>query len=351
MHNEWSIKKEIINATQRFPIFMMYCLTGCLIGWITSIFLPSPYRATKELYVGLNTQRIIHHQQASNLIDIQIINMDDYKNWQMNSLNSVIFTDSIIEETLKQLQELDTYWKDFNTETLSDDLHVYWRNAGKWRLVAENKNARYARQAVYVWQEVVLEEINLAISASHQAYELDRQLQSTTNAQTKAIEQAAVYDQLIVDLINWKEILSLLSQNQLLSDSEHDILRSLTQYDTLTGSSATVINQKFPETNSPIYKYLYWIDEFLLWLNSENNIIQHRIKSLEIERLKYAADFEKASHSSMGLSSDLVVDGINGDQINVYTIRPTSLLILIGALLGMILWLSVLLIKICLRPE
>ncbi len=350
MLNEWSIQKEIINATQKWPVIILYCLTGCLIGWITSFFLPNPYRATIELYVGLNTQRISNHQTTSEPSEIPILNIDDYKNWQMSSLNSVIFTNDIIDGTLQRLQEQDTYWKDIDRRNLSKNLHAYWRNAGKWRLAAENLDARHAKQAVIVWQEVVLEEINHAIATSHTAYEINRQLQSITDAKTKAVVQAAQYDKLNGDLLNCQEVLSQLPQNQILSDTRRDTLWMLANQ-ALAGTSATVVDLKFPALNSPIHAYLDWIDEFLLYLDAQNENAHQKIGVLEIERKKYATDFAETSRSSLGLSPDLIVEGITENQTDVDIIRPTSQMILIGALLGLILWLIVRLAKMCLRSE
>ena len=53
--------------------------------------------------------------------------------------------------------------KRFPDSELADMLHVYWRNAGKWRLVAEHQDAARARQMVVVWEETAVQVIDTAI--------------------------------------------------------------------------------------------------------------------------------------------------------------------------------------------
>jgi hypothetical protein len=90
---EWSFRDEILLITHRWPIILLFCLVGSLVGWIISFCSPSPHRATKELYVGLNVYRATEDRNAAEHAGIQFSNPNDYKNWQMANLNSLIFMD------------------------------------------------------------------------------------------------------------------------------------------------------------------------------------------------------------------------------------------------------------------
>jgi len=59
---EWSLRNEIRAASHRWPIPVVFCLVGSLLGLALSYVWPSPQRATKELYVGLEVS-----QSANNL--------------------------------------------------------------------------------------------------------------------------------------------------------------------------------------------------------------------------------------------------------------------------------------------
>ena len=43
---------------------VLFCLAGALVGWLVSLVMPSPHRATKELFVGLNISRSADDRNA-----------------------------------------------------------------------------------------------------------------------------------------------------------------------------------------------------------------------------------------------------------------------------------------------
>ena len=63
---------------------MLFGLVGVLLAWTISFLCPSEYRATKEIYVGINIYP--SEKNDSELQDadaLQFTNSDDFKNWQM----------------------------------------------------------------------------------------------------------------------------------------------------------------------------------------------------------------------------------------------------------------------------
>jgi hypothetical protein len=174
---------------------MLFCLVGVLIGWLIALTVPTPYRATKELYVGLNIYQANQDSNAADFAGIQFYNADDYKNWQMANLNSLVYIDPIIDQTLYALQETDPYWQSINRHELTKMLHVYWRNAGKWRLVAEHPQAERAQQAVLLWEAAVIEQVALSIEQSRQVMTLHIQMQALADQQAQiALQQSSSLD-------------------------------------------------------------------------------------------------------------------------------------------------------------
>jgi len=351
MKNEWSIQKEILYATQRWPIIFSYCIAGCLIGLLFSSLLPSPYRATRELYVGLNIQQLSNGQFVGELSQAPISNVDDYKNWQMSCLNSAIFTNEIIDETLSLLQEKDSRWNGVNEQELADSLHVYWRNAGKWRLVAENQDPLLAYQAITIWQIVVLEKINEAISESSQAIEMHQK--NINFIQTETNKQELIYqiDHTIEKLSEMKNRISDLPDKQDIDETLRISLQTIIIQSNSIISSPNLISNEFPNINASKTEYMNWINSFIQLLESEKENTINEIDWLEEERQKILTTYNIVNKKSLGLSTDLVVDGILTNQQTPQKIRPTSLTILVGGFLGLIAWVFIQLLKISLSTK
>jgi uncharacterized protein involved in exopolysaccharide biosynthesis len=55
--NIWNFRDEILAAAHRWYWVVASFLLGALLGWLVSFVWPAPYRATLNLYVGLNAYR------------------------------------------------------------------------------------------------------------------------------------------------------------------------------------------------------------------------------------------------------------------------------------------------------
>jgi len=337
MIDEWSIKNEIIEITQCWPMILTFCLIGCLIGWIVSLVLPSPYRATKELYVGLNVHQVSNGQNQGKISEAPIRYIDDYKNWQMSSLNSAIFTKDIIDETLSRLREKDSSWEKVNRDELAKSLHVYWRNAGKWRLVAENQDPLFAYQAITVWQIVVLEKVNEAILVSSQASEILEQQKSLIQMKSNKQEIIVQNDQIINELVILQNKVTELSNDLYPDDS---FLNSLQKNLIKFNSSSAILSHldNYPSPNATKVEYQKWINSYIQLLELENDYINEEIERLEEQKQELSKTHQETIKKSLGLSPDLVVDGITTEEKIIEKLRPTSLMILIGGTLGLIAW-------------
>jgi hypothetical protein len=336
MITEWSLRDEIQFQTHRWPVIVIFCLAGSLLGWGVSLTWPSPHRATKELYVGLNIYQAARDRTAAEHAGLEFLNIDDYKNWQMASLNSLIFTDGVIDETLHQLQAIDGYWSSFDQRKLAKDLHAYWRNAGKWRLVAESDDPHRAAEAVTVWQDVVVREANIAIGHSKDAMALDRQLQVVLITKSQAQARLAELTELHSLLQGWHEDISALT------DQTIDANQFWTIHAYLTNAAAdefwSLLLEEFPDRDAPQQDYIVWLDRAARYLDTEIQIQQFQIGTLEENIQRLTAQYEDASQKSQGLSADLLVDKITDEEPVQSIVRPTGQLMLIGSILGLIVW-------------
>ena len=96
MTYQLSVREEVLQTSHHWTVIFSFCLAGIVIGWGVSIFWPANYRASKEIYVGINPYRALEDRNAAEHAEIEFINPDDYKNWQMSNLNNIIQMDWVI---------------------------------------------------------------------------------------------------------------------------------------------------------------------------------------------------------------------------------------------------------------
>jgi hypothetical protein len=349
MPNEWSFRVEILKATQKWPWLLVFCLVGGLAGYLIASIWPSPYRITRELYVGLNVYRAIDSQTPVEYSGIAVVNANDYKNWQMSSLNTLIFRDSVINETLAKLKEIDPYWESVTGTELAESLHVYWRNAGKWRLVAENTDPRRATEAVTVWQDVVVEQVHQAVLESQQAMVYDLQLRALEEQKNQVLLKIEEVKHSRSSIQDWVSVNKPGTISSPVLPASHWQLWRLAQMD--LGPGWNLILDTFPLERAAYSDYLQWIDKAVPYLDQETTALGRQIAGLEDELKSTADQFARAAQKSLGLSATLDVDKVSELRAQEMITRPTGLLMLIGSLIGMFTWLAIWISQISLRGK
>jgi hypothetical protein len=350
MTNDWSFRDEILTATQHWPWLALFCLLGCLAGWAISFIWPSPHRATTELYVGLNVYRSSEDTNASQYAGIELVNANDYKNWQMASLNSLTTMDGVIQETLQRLKETDPYWQKVDPAQLAKSLHVYWRNAGKWRLVAENENPRHASQAVTIWQDVVLDQVHAAVNESQRAMVLEFQLKSIAAAQSQIITGTETLKQTQADLASWHDQLAQKSPDLALDSTERwQLWRSVVRNH--LDASWDPLLESYPVPTAAARDYSSWVEQVTPALAETIQTQENQIENLSAQTSEVKRQFAEASQKSRGLSATLDVEKISGARTEQTVVRPTGMLVLVGSLIGLVAWLIQWFARISLRGK
>lgn len=347
---EWSFRDEVLRATHRWHLIVLVCLAGALVGWLFSLLWPSPHRATKELFVGLNVTRSADDRNAAERAGLPFTSVNDYKNWQMSSLNSAIYMDSILDETLSRLRMVDPYWQSVSRQDLAGMLHVYWRNAGKWRLVAEHDDPLHAAQAVIAWQDVVVEQVHAAVAQAQNALLLGDELKSVTDEKTRATSQMAALAQIRDELQAWQTTLAGSQAEPALSESERLLLQQTLDQ---AGQSAAwqALAAAFPLSGSRNEDYTDWIEGALQLLNAQIEVLQQRIDVTGRRQPELAALYTTAADQSLGLSAELLVQKISDRKLEQTIVRPTGVAMLVGAGVGLILWALVWLLAPALRMK
>lgn len=338
MVHEWSLRDELLATAQRWPVIALFCLIGALAGWLISLFWPSPYRATVELYVGIGLVQSMEDQNARSFSGVDFNFPDDYKNWQMANLSTLAYRDSVLDETLNRLRQADPSWGAVERQTLAKHLHVYWRNAGLWRLVAEHSNGTKAVQAATTWSEVVVEQAHEAIAQAQVTIRLDEQIEAIAASLVKNAEDLGRVSRARQTLDETRAALEKLGGDARVEDVQVDWLKT-TLATMEEGSDLKLPVDEMPPAGAPMAEFLSWIDRTQVSFAAQSALLQEQGLALEQQRLPLEEQYPEASRLSLGLSPDFQIEKVTLDPPGVTIIRPTGLLALIGAALGLLAWL------------
>lgn len=348
MKYETHLRDEILTTTHRWPIIFLFGLIGSLVGLAIAFILPSPYRATKELYIGIEVQTALSDADAMHYSGINFSSINDFKNWQMANLNTMITLQPVLEETLNLLREKDEYWQEVSWIELEGMLHVYWRNAGKWHLVAETSEAMRAIQAVTAWEEIVMLTAHHAIDAGQQALLYYKELNALIALQNEVQMRLNQLENLQATLSAWQENLSTLAESLPLSETDRlsiwNLILSLRDNNLWERQMAT-----FPQSGSPASDYLHWIEEFTPALGAEVSSVRSQLETLNKRRRELEKAYTEASRQSLGLSPGLRIEKTGDQPAQVRMVRPIGGLLLIGSILGLLTYMFLWMIQINFR--
>jgi hypothetical protein len=347
--DDWSLCEAIFKAAHRWPLMLALILAGSLLGLLFTFVWPSPYRATTEIYVGLNPYRAVEDQSVAAFAQTDFRNADDYKYWQMEQLNGLALFDDYLNETLSRLRDENEYWNGIDISELRNMLSLYWRNAGQWRLVAETNDPRHAGQAVSAWRAVILEKTARALLNSKDLFLLDLELQKIKDSQQESGQRRADLASIRGGLLSWRTDISQRSPSQSLEDLERWQLWNLAARAAAPDQNWRTILKEIPGQGSSARDYVPWIDQLLIAIDSETETLESHIESLAERQTQIAGQWQEALGQSQGLAATLQIEKPSNTPPEVHKVRPTGSAILVGGGFGFILFVFVVLVDVSKR--
>jgi hypothetical protein len=334
MSNQWSLRDEILTLSHRWPVIILFCLAGGALGWGVSRVWPSPHEATAELYVAINVYRALDDRN----VPIKFNYADDYKNWQMANLNTMIYMDPVIVETLNRLRQQDPYWESVSRDDLAGMLHAYWRNAGKWRLVADNSRPKFASQAVQAWRDVILEQLSTAIQASQKTMEIDNQLRALAENQVRIISGTVGMQQASAVFKVSQQALAQQPPAQIVNEAQRQKMLLTLQN---AGARAVIasLSETFPKVGSTNGQVVSWLQGAIPSLDTAIQSWQARGEELKQQQAQLSQAYADASKTSLGFSANLQVEPVSVGSPALSSSRPTATLVLVSAAIGLLAWL------------
>jgi len=179
---------------------------------------------------------------------------------------------------------------------------------------------------------------------------LDKQLDSFILTQANSISRVTEVSQIRKTLISWRSKAIKLDQNLPADETDRKIISQLVEQAITEGSGQELLDA-FPASEAPLQDYMTWINSILPLIDEQLKIYQKQITTLEGKKNEISRIYADSSQKSLGLSPNLQVDKITTAQ-PVHTIeRPIGLLVLIGGVLGLILWAIIWLTRISLQAR
>jgi len=321
---DWNLRTELLEFAHYWPATFLAFLLGSLIGFGLSYLFPTPYRAEAGLSVVYNG-------------DFFPRNPDDYKNWYLGQLDVFVKSDEVLQDTLNRLQQEDPYWKTVSLDGLRQSLHTYWRNAGKWRLVAESSVPGQANQAVQAWRAAILDQANASIGAANNMLDLTNRYNGVIHLEAEAEMRLQELSAVTSALQSWQTTLQGKGQAPLGTLDRWHLLSLVSRATSLSSGSQSLLTDP-PAQAAPAQSYLPWIEQTLADLTDETDIVQKQAADLASQRDGLNHSWTEANSASAGLSAYMTVKSISNDYQAATQVRMQGAAALIGGVIGLIVW-------------
>ncbi len=325
---DWNFRAEIIEISHRWPIIVAFILVGSLVGGLLAYAQPSPYQAESRWHVTYNA-------------DVSPRNPDDWKNWQMEQLDILIHSDSVLQETLTRLQAQDPAWADTTLDKLAASTHTYWRNAGEWRLVAEALTSGQAAALVDTWGQVSLEQLDQALShASETLYRSIRMDEIATNLVALNLDIASL-SQIQAALNTWIQDTNGGDASQPLDPRDRWLLLSRVSGAAGWDSVEISLLEETPAPDAPASEYLPWVDRSLISIAQRLEVMAEQYNQLKAEYDRLYAEHAVQLEESRGLTAYLSAGPLDQEDNQAQRVRSTGSMAFVGGLLGLLVWMLI----------
>jgi len=344
MNKVWTLREEYYRTLHQWPSMLIFIALGCLAGLIGAYLWPRSYRATTLISVALNPYRTYSDVNFLALASPKYSNIDEYKHWQMSQLESTIFLDDFMADTLTELRLEDSYWESTNIDQLRAMLEANWRSAGTWSLVADHSDSLRAAQATKAWSAVVVDRVTGAVQSARNTFMTDQELQEVTDELVQFLTRQEQLAAAKESLLAWNESAGDLAQDQPLDSIERWRLTSLAAQIAQFNPGWMAVLDAQPVADAHPDAYVNWLDLIISSINAELSGLPQRINMLEKRQDELAELYTLQADASLSLSPNIEIEAY--ESLPPEPIRPTSLFLLVGGIGGLCVWLLIQLVKI-----
>jgi len=214
-------------------------------------------------------------------------------------------------------------------DDLKPRLKTYWRNAGRWRLVAEWGDSEHAFQLGQSWSAVFLDSVNQSISDAYTLIELDARTRSTTATLVDINHQELRLAQVKKALQTWQAGLSPTNNTLPLEPLERwRLLRLAATLVEFNPIELALVNQA-PSSDAQAQAYAPWVTLLLTSAESQITALQGQANDINLQLEQLKESFQKNVQTSNGLTAYLVVEPLQ-ETLPAQPVRRSSLMALVG---------------------
>ncbi|MCX8063220.1 MAG: hypothetical protein N3D16_11620, partial [Anaerolineales bacterium] len=316
---QWSWREDFFILAHRWYLWLILFLVGCCFGWIAAKLMPAPYRAEVDLGVFYQSDAVFR-------------NVDDYKNWEMGQLQALILSDQLLNIVHQRLSENDPFWQTQSPADLRRRLHVYWRNAGVWHLVAEDRHPQRAVQLVRVWKAVILEEMARIAELTHQLKQIHAELLALGQAKVTAQQRLVELQAMSAILQNWQPWNDPNLAHQPVPPLQRWRLLELALRLDEHRQGETALATLLPGQDTAAKDYQHWVEQALVTIETQAQLLQDQLPFLEQRLNETTTKYNEVAAASWYLSVYLGVDELNTEVKPPRAVRTEALAALIGGL-------------------
>lgn len=327
MKTNWSLRAEFLTLSQRWPQIIVAFLMGGMIGWVVTFALPTDYRAMGELFVAVNADTVFRTP-------------DDYKNWQLEQLETFAISSQILQGTLDTLKNTDSDWGEVTLNQLRNMLSVAWRNAGQWNLVVRTSDPEMARQAAQVWEQILLAELQDTLAHASEAYRLSQQINAISHQLLAVRERLQSLEEAQRALNSWLEAAQKANSASPLTERERWRLESLVGRVAPSNPGGITLMLDAPEQGSPVSAYIPWVQRAIPTGNAEAIALQKRDGTLRQKYERLNQRWMQADRAAKGLSINIHVEAFNDISPDPEPLRPTEWMTVVGGFIGVLAWVA-----------
>jgi len=339
MTKEWNLRDFILDLSQKWYLIVVCFAIGSLVGWGAGFLWPPFYRADIDLYVGINPYRSLQDRYVAQTAQDEFRNIDDYKNWQMEQLNTLAIQDVFLIDTLERLQVQDQAWDETTVGQLRTLLRGSWRNAGRWHLSAQALHPVIAQQAVTVWGQVINERMHEAIEHARQVIALDSQLTSLADQKTELELRRIVLERAHVNLLEIQAEWDQRPSDSVLPSFEYWQVMSYAAQSAQRRLGWENVLESQPASDVKLSDHQDWLQSVLTLIENDLSFLPDQITYLDEQHAAVAAGYALEAELSLALSANMDIEMPADEVVSVETVRPTNLLLLLGGFIGILAWL------------
>ena len=327
----WSLREEVLRIINKWYLALLFTILGGVLGLTLSYVLPAPYRATADLYIGIDVTRVNEMEYLIPLAKTEPLNLDDYKNWQLKQVSAILSSDGVL------LNALDVLDGPEDLRAFKKDLDLYWFDTGVWQLEVVKADKKEARKAAQAWLEEGYKKIDGLLEISEVAAGLDAQLFALADEigslKTRTSKLASFQN----SAEEWSIVFASQDQDLPLDD---DLLTELNAWILVYRKNSQLWQVPvgdFPQPEDPVSGYVIWLENANIVAEQDLKESLFQLSVLEEEREKVLPEYHQALDDSLGLSANLVLQPLSS-EVNVNQIRATGEVVLGGGILGLLTW-------------